>query len=136
LIQAYGKMKDAKSEFESMNENLSREFDSVATDFQMQIQNYQDNIGKMNLNEREKEEERLIALRKKIESDQRQKSIKLEDESASAADELVKEVRKKVAKYGEENNYVYIFGSNESANIMYAKRGKDITLEVIEYINE
>ena len=136
LIQAYEKMKDAKNEFESRNEKLSKEFDSVAMNFQMQIQSYQENIGGMKLSEREQEEERLIALRKKIENDQRQKSIKLEDESASAADELVKEVRKKVEKYGEENNYIYIFGSNESANIMYAKRGKDITLEVIEYVNQ
>jgi outer membrane protein len=52
------------------------------------------------------------------------------------AEELVKEVRRKVATYGEENNYVYIYGSNETANILYAKEGKDITEELIEYINK
>lgn len=136
LIQAYHKMKKAKAEFESRNEKLSEALDSIALDFQSQIQSYQQNADKMSIKEREKEEERLIALRQKIEKEQQGKSQKLEQESQDAADILVKEVRKKVEKYGEENGYTYIFGSNESANILYAKRGKDITLEVIEYINE
>jgi len=59
----------------------------------------------------------------------------LQDESDEVIAEIIKEVRNKVAKYGETNNYTYIFGSNESANIIYAKRGKDITLEVLEAIN-
>ncbi|WP_229731889.1 OmpH family outer membrane protein [Psychroflexus planctonicus] len=136
LIQAYEKMKSAKAEFEQRNEKLSQELDSIALDFQSQIQSYQQNADKMRIEEREKEEDRLIALRQKIEKEQQQKSQKLERESQDAADVLVKEVRKKVEKYGEENGYTYIFGSNDSANILYAKRGKDITLEVIEYINE
>lgn len=136
LIQSYEKMKEAKAEFESRNEKLSAELDSIALDFQSQIQSYQQNADKMSIKEREKEEERLIALRQKIEKEQQGKSQKLEQESQDAADVLVKEVRKKVEKYGEEKGYTYIFGSNESANILYAKRGKDITLEVIEYINE
>lgn len=136
LIQSYHKMKKAKEEFEMRNKRLSEELDSVAMDFQTQIQSYQQNANKMRVEEREKEEDRLIALRQKIEKEQQRKSQKLEQESQDAADELIKEVRKKVEKYGEENGYNYIFGSNESANILYAKRGKDITLEVIEYINE
>ena len=136
LIQSYHKMKKAKEEFEMRNKRLSEELDSVAMDFQTQIQSYQQNANKMRVEEREKEEDRLIALRQKIEKEQQRKSQKLEQESQDAADELRKEVRKKVEKYCEENGYTYIFGSNESANILYAKRGKDITLEVIEYINE
>lgn len=136
LIQSYDKMKKAKADFESRNEKLGKELDSVALDFQTQIQSYQQNADKMRIAERQKEEERLIALRQKIENEQRQKSSKLEQESQTVADELINEVRKKVEKYGEENDYTYIFGSNESANILYAKRGKDITLEVIEYVNK
>ncbi|HZJ36459.1 MAG TPA: OmpH family outer membrane protein, partial [Gillisia sp.] len=33
------------------------------------------------------------------------------------------------------NNYTYIFGSNESANIMYAKEGLDITEEILGKLN-
>lgn len=135
LIQSYNKMKAAKKDFESRTERLAEEFDKRASDFQAQVESYQQNANKMSVSEREEEEERLIAMRQEIENDQRKQSRDLEKESEEVADELVKEVRKKVERYGEENNYTYIFGSNESANILYAKRGKDITLEVIEYIN-
>lgn len=136
LIQSYTKMKEAKSEFERRNEELTKELDSIALNFQKQIKVYQQKMSGMTKIEKEIEEERLIKLREKIEERQQQKSRKLEQESQDAADALVKEVKKKVERYGEENDYTYIFGSNESANILYAKRGKDITLEMIEYINQ
>ena len=136
LIQSYEKMKNAKKEFERRNEKLSKRLDSIANNFQQQVVKYQQAFEGMKQNEREKEEERLINLRQKIEEQQQQESSALEIESKEKANQLIEEVRKKVEKYGEENNYTYIFGSNESANILYAKRGKDITLEVIEYVNQ
>lgn len=136
LIQAYHKMKKAKAEFESRSQELANELDSLALDFQNQVKSYEAKINSMSVSQREEEENRLISLRQKIEREQQKKSNKLEQESEQVADELVKEVRKKVEKYGEEQGYTYIFGSNESANILYAKRGKDITLEVIDYINQ
>ena len=136
LIQSYQKMKDAKKEFEDRNEILSKRLDSIANNFQQQVLEYQQNFESMKQAERKQEEERLIGLRQKIEEQQRKESQALEIESQEKADELIEEVRKKVEKYGEEQDYTYIFGSNESANILYAKRGKDITLEVIEYVNQ
>lgn len=136
LIQAYQKMEDAKSEFEARNEMLSLEFDSIALNFQKKVQSYQQRSGEMSQSEREIKEKQLMELGQRLERDQQQKKNKLEEESASVAEELVKEVRRKVATYGEENNYVYIYGSNETANILYAKEGKDITEELIEYINK
>lgn len=136
LIQAYDKMKSAKQEFETKSEELAQELDSIALDFQKEVEAYQKKGISMTLSQREKEEERLITLRQKIERQQQQKTRKLEEESQQVADELIKEVRKKVEQYGEENGYTFIFGSNESANILYAKRGKDITLDVIEYVNK
>lgn len=136
VIQSYHKMKEAKTKFEARSQDLAKDLDSLALDFQNQIKQYENNLASMSTKEREEEEERLIALRRKIENEQQQKSSKLEQESEQVADELVKEVRKKIEKYGEQNGYTYIFGSNESANILYAKRGKDITLEVTDYINQ
>ena len=51
-------------------------------------------------------------------------------------DSIVDKVKDYVADYGEENGYTYIFGSNESANIMYAKDGKDLTQEILDNLNK
>ncbi len=51
-------------------------------------------------------------------------------------DSMITKVKDFVKDYGEENDYTYIFGSNESANIIYAKEGLDITQEILEELNE
>lgn len=40
-----------------------------------------------------------------------------------------------VQDYGNQHNYSYIIGANGSGTIMYVKENKDITDEVIEFIN-
>ncbi len=40
-----------------------------------------------------------------------------------------------VKDYGKEHNYTIIFGANGQGNIMYASETRDITKELIDYIN-
>ena len=51
-------------------------------------------------------------------------------------DSIVKKIKDYVKDYGKDNNYTYIFGSNESANIMYAEEGLDITQDILEELNK
>jgi outer membrane protein len=135
ILQGYYKMKAAKKEFEQKNEKLIKEIDSISNDLRIQIESYRMNEPKMTAQQKENEQERLIGVQNKLQREQQQKSRSLEEESEEVIEAIVKEVRDKIAKYGERNNYDYIFGSNESANILYAKKGKDITLEVLEVLN-
>jgi len=59
----------------------------------------------------------------------------LRQESDVVIDSIVTKVKDYVKDYGKKNNYTYIFGSNESANIMYAKDGLDITEEILGKLN-
>lgn len=136
ILQGFYKMKNAKKEFEKKNELLIKEIDSISNDLRIQIESYRMNEAKMTAQQKETEQERLIAIQNKLQKEQQQKSRTLEEESEEIIESIVKEVRDKIAKYGELNNFDYIFGSNESANILYAKKGKDVTLEVLEQINK
>lgn len=136
ILQGYYKMKAAKEEFDQKNERLVKEIDSISNDLIRQIESYRMNEPKMTALQKETEQERLIALQNKLQREQQQKSRDLEEDSEVVIEAIVKEVRDKIATYGERNNYDYIFGSNESANILYAKKGKDITLKVLEELNK
>lgn len=135
LVRGYHKMKKAKKEFENRNKELTRELDRDAKDFQKQYEFFQKAFDKLPAKERESKANELSELQDRLLNERQEKTSALQDESDEVIAEIIKEVRNKVAKYGETNNYTYIFGSNESANIIYAKRGKDITLEVLEAIN-
>lgn len=135
LIRGYHKMKKAKKEFEQRNKELTRELDRDAKEFQRQYEFFQKSYSKLPAKERESKANELGELQERLLEERQEKTTALQEESDEVIAEIIKEVREKVAKYGEEHNYTYIYGSNESANILYAKRGKDITIQILDAIN-
>ncbi|MFD0931848.1 OmpH family outer membrane protein [Psychroflexus salinarum] len=136
LIQDYYKMKSTEARFEKKSQALSDELDSVAGEFQKEVQEFQQGMDRMSTANREKRQNELMQKQQMLQQRQQQKSQMLRQESDQAIDSLISEVKDLVAKYGEERGYAYIFGSNESANIMYAKEGLDITEDVLEELNK
>jgi outer membrane protein len=135
LLQEYNKMKTNEAEFEKKSQAMSNELDSIAGLFQQEVQEFQDNMKSMSTQERERRQGELVQKQQMLQQRQQQKSQMLRQESDQAIDSLIAEVKQYVSDYGKERGYAYIFGSNESANIMYAKEGLDITEDVLEVIN-
>ena len=135
LIQEYSEMKDIEAEFTARSEDLKRELDSSAMVFQQEVQAYQEEMGSMSQEERQATEAELMQKQRLLQQQQQAQSIALRSESDAVVDSVVTKVKDFVEEYGEENGYTYIFGSNESANIMYAKEGLDITDEILEELN-
>ncbi|EMY82694.1 outer membrane periplasmic chaperone, OmpH family protein [Psychroflexus gondwanensis ACAM 44] len=135
LIQEYNKMKTTEARFEKKSKALSDELDSIAAIFQQEVQEFQSNMKSMSTQERERRQGELVQKQQMLQQRQQQKSQMLRQESDQAIDSLIEEVKEYVGEYGKDKGYAYIFGSNESANIMYAKEGLDITEDVLEEIN-
>lgn len=135
LLQDYQEMKDVEADFTERSTRLSRELDSIAQVFQSEVQAYQQESANMSAAEREAAEGQLMQRQQMLRQQQQVKSGALREESDAAVDTLVTKVKDYVKEYGKENNYTYIFGSNETANIMYAEEGLDITEEILEKIN-
>ncbi|MGZ3919341.1 MAG: OmpH family outer membrane protein [Bacteroidia bacterium] len=51
-------------------------------------------------------------------------------------DEIIGQLNQYVKDYGKENGYTYIYGNSGSGSLMYADDMKNITTEVIAYIND
>lgn len=135
LIQEYSEMQEIEAEFTTKSDRVKSELDSVARGFQMEVQEYQTNMNSMTTAQRQETEERLMRKQQSIQQQQQQMGNQLRQESDVVIDSIVGKVKEYVKEYGKENGYTYIFGSNESANIMYAEDGLDITEEVLEKLN-
>lgn len=135
LIQDYYKMESTEARFEKKSQALSDELDSVAGEFQREVQEFQEGMDRMSTKQREERQNELVQKQQMLQQRQQQQSQMLRQESDQAIDSLIEEVKDYVAEYGKERGYSYIFGSNESANIMYAKEGLDITEEILEKLN-
>lgn len=135
LVQDYHKMEKTEAKFEKKNKELSDELDAVAQEFQKEVQEFQAKANSMSKANLEKRQNELMQKQQMLQQQQQQKSEQMRQESDAAINEIIDDVKTYVSNYGEENGYTYIFGSNESANIMYAKKGLDITDEVLKSLN-
>jgi outer membrane protein len=136
LIQEYTEMQEVEAEFNTRSESVKTQLDSLARGFQQEVQEYQSNMGSMTTAQRQEIEEELMRKQQTIQQQQQRMGNQLRQESDVVIDSIVDKVKDYVREYGQENGYTYIFGSNESANIMYAKEGRDITDEILEKLNE
>lgn len=136
LIQDFKEMKSTEAKFTKKSEKLKKELDSVAQQFQLEVQQYQQKSASLSSAEKQEKESMLMQKQQQLQRQQQMQSNQLREESDVVIDSLITKVKDFVADYGEKNGYTYIFGSNESANIMYAKEGKDITEEVLKALND
>lgn len=136
LLQEYSEMKEVETEFTAKSESLKTELDSVARLFQAEVRTFQENMATMSKAEQEEAQMEFMRKQQMLQQSAQMKSNQLRAESDEVIDSLVTKVKDFVADYGKDNGYTYIFGSNESANIMYAKEGLDITDEVLEQLNQ
>lgn len=136
LIQEYKEMKDVEAKFTSKSDSIRKELDSAARSFQQEVQAYQEESKSMSQSQRQEKEQELMQKQQALQQQQQMKGGQLRQESDAVIDSIVNKVKDYVKDYGEENNYTYIFGSNESANIMYAEEGKDITQEILDELNK
>lgn len=75
-----------------------------------------------------KMEEQLLAERDRLSEEYQRKS--------DAFDKIIWDnINRKVAEFGKENGYDYIFGAKGDGSIMYAVEAKDVSSELIEYLN-
>ncbi|MGB7842311.1 MAG: OmpH family outer membrane protein [Salinimicrobium sp.] len=136
LMKEYSEMKDVEADFTTRSEDLKKELDSLSMNFRQEVQEFQENAATMSQAEKDAAQQELMQKQQMLQQQQQMKSGQLRQESQVMMDSMVKKVKGFVKDYGEDNGYTYIFGSNESANILYAKEGKDITEEVLEKLND
>ena len=60
----------------------------------------------------------------------------LQGEMGIEMDSLVNNYRKTIKDYGKAKGYDYIYGTGESASVLYAKDAYDITKEVVKLVND
>lgn len=73
-------------------------------------------------------EQELLSMRDALTEEYQQKSATFERV-------VWEKINEKINDYGKEKGYDYIFGAKGDGSIMYASEAKDITKEVIAYIN-
>ena len=136
LLANYQGMKDAQAEFQQKASTWQANVDTLMSEVQKSIMDYEKESAKMTKKEKELSRE-LIRTKQKQLGDY-QSAIK--DQSAQMDQEMTQKVLAKVntflTEYGKEKNYKVIFGATNAGNIIYADEAMNITDEVLEILNK
>lgn len=136
LMQEYIETKDVEKSLQQKSDSLQTGLAQMSQEFQTQVQAYQSKAASMSAQKREETEQTLLGQQRQIQQIQQRESQIFQDEYKARMDSLVKKVKKYVGDYAQKNGYTYIFGSNNTENILYGADSKNVTDEVLKALNE
>lgn len=129
LYDGFELTKQKQTELQSMNFSFKNALDSLA----LEIKSIEDALT-INYN---KELEEKLQIKKinyyKIEENM---SIKLEEEKGKGDELIWQQINTYTQEFGKEKGYDYIYGGNGSGSLMFANESKDISEDVLVYINK
>lgn len=136
LMDEYTESKDVEAKYKAKSEEAAKKFEVQEANFKADAANFERNA---------QANGQAWAQQKGAELQQRQQQLQyaaqslgqqLQMELGTEMDTLVKSVKKFIKEYGKEKGYDYVYGTGETASILYAKDSYDITEEVIKLLNE
>lgn len=135
VVSEFSGMKAVEAKWTKINDDLRKELEDKAKNFQKEVQDFQAAADKMRKKKLEETRMELGQKQQALQREQQTRSQKLQEQSGLEIDSIVKHVKEYVKDYGKKNGYTYIYGDTEVGNILYAKKELDITESVLEGLN-
>lgn len=136
LLDNYQGMKDARQAFERKSMAWKANIDTLMSDVQVAIKNYEKESASLSKKEKQLSQELIKTKQKQLQNYQLAIQQQSAEEDARMTEEVLTKVNAFLTDYGKQNSYKVIMGANASGNIIYAQDGLDITDEVIEALNQ
>lgn len=136
LLKDYKETQEIQNKFEKKSDSLRAGFDALSQNFQKDVQLYQSQMAQMSAKVKEETEKNLVGRQQQIQQMQQVEGQRFQQESQAAMDSLLAKVKKFIEQYGKDNGYTYVFGANETQNILYGAEKNDITAKVLEALNK
>jgi outer membrane protein len=138
IMEGFEKLKQTEEELSLEEEAMKAKIDGMVAEsgYQDLVQEYQSNQGKMSKAKEEELYNQIMQIQQRLSQQQQMGNQQFQAKKKSQMDSLVKTVKDFIKEYGENNGYTYIYGANESGNILYGQEELDITEEVTKALNE
>jgi len=137
IMEGFEKLKMTEENFTKEEEAMKARIDSLValSGYQELVQEYQSKQGQMPKSQEEELYNEIMQIQQRLGQQQQMTNQQFQQRKTAEMDSLVNTVKDFVQEYGKDNGYTYIYGANESGNILYGKEEMDITDKVIEALN-
>ena len=136
LMDEYEEAKDITAKYKGLSETAGKNLAAQANGLKAEEASFQKNA---QANGQAWAQQKYAELQKKeqeLQGKQQETAQKLQQESGAEMDTLVKSVKKFIKDYGKQKGYSYIYGTGETATVLYAEDKYDITKEMIKLLND
>lgn len=136
LLTKYEYFKDARARFQTKTERTERDFQTKATAFEKEVQNYQRNGGNMTVEQRVSTEQKLAQRQQQLQQQSQTAGNQLATEEAEEMKKIYDRVEAYLQKLSQERGYkmVLTYSRGQSA-ILYGDNALDITEDVLTGLN-
>jgi outer membrane protein len=138
IMDGFEKLKQTEAELSLEEEALKAQLDSMVAEsgYQDLVSEYQANKDKMSEPRAQELYSQIMQIQQQLGQQQQMRNQQFQQKSNTRMDSLVTIVKDFVKEYGKEKGYTFIYGANESGNILYGQEGLDITEEVTKALND
>ncbi len=135
LINEFTGMKEARAAYQTKSKSWSSNMDTLGFNFQKALNKFNMESTAMTPEERKKQETNLITQQRMLKDyeNEMNRTAKLEEEQMTSG--VLNQINSYIDKYGKDNGYDLIFGTNTSGNLLYGNQGMDITTEILQGLN-
>jgi Skp family chaperone for outer membrane proteins len=136
ILREYKGLKSIQRDFKKKTEGWNTNLDSLKTELEQDIKDYQATQSRLSKKERGDREVSIQKKENQFLNYQKVITEKIQSEDKELTGQVLKKIDAYIKKYGESHNYEIIFAATQYGNIVYSKKNKNITDEVLEGLNK
>lgn len=136
LVNGYKGMQAARKVYQQKASTWKANIDTLASEVQKQIMEYEKEVGKMTLKEKQLSQELIKTKQNQLVEYQRAMNTQAQQEDGKMTGDVVTQINAYLKKYGKDHGYKIIMAATQYGNIAYADEGLNITKEILEGLNK
>jgi outer membrane protein len=136
LMQESTEAKDIEAKYKDKAKVMGSQLDVEVGRFKLEAENFQKNAQANGMAWAQQKGAELQKREQQLAYAQEAMLRQLQQENGVEMDSLVKSYRKYIQDYGKDKGYDYIYGTGESATVLYAKDAYDVTKDIIKIVND
>lgn len=136
LMEESIEAKDIEAKYKDKAKVMGNQLEAEVSRFKSEAASFKDNAQKNGQAWAQQKGSELQQTEQRLNYAQQAMLQQLQQESGTEMDSLVKSYRKVIKTYGKEKGFDYIYGTGETASVLYAKDNYDISKEIIKMVND
>lgn len=136
ILEKYKGVVELRAQYQEQLGSWQANMDTLTTTFKSEVMQFERDKNKMSSAQKASIENYLSKRQEELYQYKAALEKKAKEEEMKYNKTLLDQINKYTIEYGKESDYEYIFGVTEDGNILYGQDAKDITEEVLLYLNQ